>query len=140
MNHSLKFRVWHKEFKKFLPHEEWVIGLNGDLYFYGIKGGRTDLFTVDKDLYVIQQYTGLLDKNGKEIFECDIIKYNGIGNISNFWESRIGKVIYSNNYSGKNTAEFIIMVIKGRGVSDSFFTIKDFETIGNICENPDLIK
>lgn len=68
------------------------------------------------------QFTGLLDKNGKEIYEGDIVKYQANGN------EVIDSVIYIDSFFG---------VEKFTGMLSSFYPI---EVIGNIYKNPELIK
>jgi len=72
--------------------------------------------------YILMQYTGLKDKNGKEIYEGDIIRED--------FNKQLYEVCYN---MGSYTAEC-------RGYRFQLFTIKDFEIIGNIYENPDLLK
>ena len=55
-NREIKFRVWDKLLNKFIPWNCFIP------------------FDNDRE-YIIQQYTGLKDKDGQEIYEGDIIQY-----------------------------------------------------------------
>lgn len=73
---------------------------------------------VDND-YVVMQFTGLLDKNGKEIYEGDILQIRQ----NQQWFS--GKEIYEVSYKD--------------GYFENFTGYKDSEIIGNIYESPELL-
>lgn len=77
------------------------------------------------------QYTGLLDKNGREIYEGDVIKY------SQHWEvypilDRIEKVVFEGG-------GFTPMCLSMGGTYYSCNS-EEYEVLGNIYENPELIK
>ena len=78
--------------------------------------------------YVIQQYTGLKDENGVEIYEGDIVKaYSEDFENENF----IGKVIFDKGC-------FLTWINKNdiRGV----WSGDDIKVIGNLFENPELLE
>lgn len=82
----------------------------------------------------IMQFTGLLDKNGKEIFEGDIVKFRDIDNslpeeiLPVIWDEKAcGFVCRDSQHS------------KGIDMASSYDTISG-EIIGNVYENPELLK
>lgn len=73
MNRELKFRIWDKLAEKYIYPDKgyqghFILDLNGR--FYNLQNGSGG------DEYIVQQYTGLKDKNGILIFEGDLVQYN----------------------------------------------------------------
>lgn len=99
-----------------------------------------DLFEIpsswDSDFMILMQYTGVKDKNGKEIYEGDIIKANDKHNIWNIdGDYSFGIVVFNN-------AEWQLTEDRGgyNNCAMNLFTMKkDFKIIGNIYENPELL-
>lgn len=104
---------------------EWRIG-----YFYTAVQGCVAIIGDGIDGYQVKpetvgQYTGLTDKNGRRIFEGDII-HGKLGNFAVRWSEYIGAFV-----AGISTK---IMPCLNRG------TMKCYEVVGNIHDNPELLE
>jgi uncharacterized phage protein (TIGR01671 family) len=116
---EIKFRSYHREDKVM------VYDLNSPRLIHG---------ELRDDDYIFMQYTGLRDKNGIEIYEVDILKRYEIP----LSESPLFSVIYDapcfcfQRFHKKGIDEELVGIVPWR--------ILDMEVIGNIYENPELIK
>ena len=89
----------------------------------------------------IMQYTGLKDKNGVEIYEGDILKANHFIDLKGKMQYTFHSVVWSEKYNGwfainlSNESDEEI-----QGNCQLFVYLKrDFEVIGNIHENKELL-
>lgn len=122
-----KYRAWDKEFKEMvqvdaLVFEEQII-----------KATYKNRNIVKEDLknYVLMQSTGLKDKNGKEIFEGDVLK---VTNLSSWLE-----VVSFNEKKAMFVSKEAKRKIEETPLYDLFNTdIFEVEIIGNIHTNPEL--
>jgi uncharacterized phage protein (TIGR01671 family) len=128
---TIKFRAWHKETRQMLPDVS-----TGTIKIF--DEGRSYLAN-DCDF---MQFTGLTDKNGKEIYEGDIVKYsrltserdehNLIGKIE-YEQDRYGISEWFENKFGEKDFRKCIDELEMAVINDCC------EVIGNIYENPELI-
>ncbi|KPD05314.1 hypothetical protein AM501_27420 [Aneurinibacillus migulanus] len=80
---------------------------------------------------VFRQYTGLKDKNGKEIYEGDIVT----GKRDSHWHDGYEKV-YAKVYFSDSNLGFMVDGMGGGYLHD----IEDIEVIGNVFEHPELLE
>lgn len=120
----LRFRAWLKKEQKMDNEIDHISWLEDELYCIG--DGIT--YMVSAEDLVLMQSTGLKDKNGKEIFEGDIVK--------------MSKDVYSEptyyevvrHYGGGYRLES-----KQHGC-ELWLRHTDCEVVGNVYENPELLE
>ena len=131
---EIKFRAWHKTEKKMcevttivLGKGAFLLGLKPDpgywadnkIYVHPVENGRFCKW----DEFELMQYTGLKDKNGKDIYEGDIVEFP------------------ENQLQVKYSCPAFCLQSLSNNLVWHFDEMSSFgEIIGNIHENPELIK
>lgn len=125
-----KFRAWDKKKNDWFDDDEGnlYVELNGNINF-GWNGEIMDDYT---DRIILIQYTGLKDINGTKIYVGDIIKDVGKGNVC--------EVSYDWYEDVKVSTYLQMGVYLYDGYETSPFYRRNYEVIGNIYENPELLE
>ena len=144
---TIKFRAWDKKEKLFVDAAGLAISAFGE----PMEFGNGDCHFNMDDL-VVMQFTGLLDKNGKEIYEGDIIK-----RWRSAWYGDTGTVLedtIEENKDTKMSGRRRFFPVEWREETTGFYPFtecstacwdgeiipnKEVEVIGNIYEHPDLL-
>lgn len=124
MTREIKFRAWDKDKK------QWLFGYElpnlGGFSLFGevMMLGEWSSIPLDKlnDIEVMQ-FTGLLDKNGKEMYEGDIVRTD---------DHEIAKIEW-------DAPEFVAMYRGLGGYWNALSLPNNTEIIGNIYEHPNLL-
>lgn len=126
MNREIKFRAWHKDLKKMfkigqitLEEGTWNFEPN-DRDFIGMSIPYQPSF-------VLMQYTGIHDKNGKEIYEGDIVE------ITKECVCGKGIIVF------KNGCFFIKVKENLLALYNCEFNNYKVKKIGNIYDNPEML-
>lgn len=119
---EIKFRLWCKN-KNDWESNDWAILPDGSLVEIKSNG----VIPISNKTHRLMQYTGLKDKNGKEIYEGDIVRTKR--------ESKIKG--YVTMYQGCWCICHYYTYYK---LFYSFADAEPIEVIGNIYENPELLE
>lgn len=154
---QIKFRAWSKEHKRMFSNDLLEQSLGGLLkiakkFVPNKTHGKEGLYLPlkDEDL-ILMQFTGLLDKNGNEIYEGDIVSIPLDGDETRVFEVAIETVVrevVSHPSFDSATARVAItgVVFKWKGyelfpcVNKGVHDNEKMEVIGNIYQNPDLLQ
>jgi uncharacterized phage protein (TIGR01671 family) len=129
MKREIKFRAWDTKVGEMFEVHELYLADNSNTFGKGILDEHNDFHPMDE--IELMQFTGLLDKNGKKIFEGDVVR---------FWAN-------PKDYGGYKGHNYIAAVEWDQAFLQFIFSdghgLKDFEfleVVGNIFKNPELLE
>ena len=152
MQRKIKFRG------KEINTGKWVYGfyLEQDTYSLGSKKTKIDLLIKNAGVIVqnskctsgtiidkktLGQYTGLKDKNGKEIYEGDIVKIHKHNFDYGFKKDEIGQIKFIDGafgfYREESKNEYYFNDL---ATESGYRELEYYEVIGNIYDNPELLE
>lgn len=135
-NRPIKFRVWNNVQKLWVDSDQVGISANGNILIFDRQGGSDSIWSLDcwngNRIYKVQQFTGLTDSTGKEVYEGDILEYKR--------DSAFGNIFYDR------------MVVEWEVCGDGFgvlncgfrmggdYAMKELtKIVGNLFETPELL-
>ena len=124
---TIKFRLWCGGDSRWVD-TAWL--LDGD-------SGKTldqENYCYHKEGHILEQFTGLRDKKGKEIYEGDLVRCEG-----DIDEVVFGKVGYDGSWNGLTGFALKRWWYEGNYELCYHFDTEDIEVIGNIHQNKDLL-
>ena len=123
----VKFRVWNDLLKNYLPDDSVCILLNGDIVLYNLAA-MIAAYRRPSDMLegenTVEQFTGLEDKNGTEIYEGDIL-IDDAGEPIEYWVVKFSE----GGFIGECA-----------GVAEPLFELTNLEVVGNIHKDPELVE
>nr|UVY07255.1 MAG: YopX protein [Bacteriophage sp.] len=125
-----KFRVWDRLTGKMFP--VGIIDCSIQAVYIEEPNGLDSCRNFDE--IELMQSTGLEDKNGKEIFEGDVVKYE-VGR-----NTYTEEVAYDKNFAGFGVKDAKANVVFTFGEIAENISLISLEVIGNIYENPGLLE
>lgn len=128
-----KFRAWHHELGRMMPIETMYFFANELEELQLNDSVMNDSIPASPDEIDLMQSTGLKDKNGKEIFEGDILGVetdDGTLNVNVFWDEDHALFMFeSKKYNEKEALAELLE-----------YNSYPFEIVGNIHESPELLE
>lgn len=136
MNREVKFRAWENNLKEIIPVEE--------INFNSLMINQTTAWRFIDEVELMQ-YTGLKDKNGVEIYEGDIVEFNGLYEIK-FGEHGVPNA-ETESYQDLATGFYFKAQHDLKDVEPFSFDIplnkiyaSECEVLDNVFENPELLE
>lgn len=121
---ELKLRAWYKPYKQMCQVESLRFDGNGVYRAVLIEESFYDRRLVEADEIVIEQFTGLKDKNGVNIYDGDIL-IDDTGEPIEYWVVKFS--------DGGFIGECV-------GVAEPLFELTNLEVVGNIHEDSELVE
>ncbi|RTJ78312.1 YopX family protein [Campylobacter jejuni] len=129
---NFDFRIWNTACKKYIDDVGLISNIMCDLIH-----SATDII----EDYEIELWTGYFDKNGKKIYEGDVIKYVYIFKHELLDKGMIKKLPKKVSIGCVGIDNFLgFRILKNKELQCFMKDIANIEIIGNIHENADLLK
>lgn len=130
---EIKFRAWNKE-KEIMVYENED---DSEEYWDGVLSSDVEMVNSTfrygpSSEYIWMQYTGLKDKNGRMIYEGDVVKFKSV-----YYENKIMKAVVKFKDS---LGSFVFDRGDDQGPWRMDASVRELEVIGDVYRNPELLE
>lgn len=136
MTREIKFRCWNTASECMYPNEDFALTMDGDELQLMPQCEHYDKpYLPNAGNMIYMQYTGLKDKNGKEIYEGDVVRteqFDALALVE--WTDFLAQFsVMIRNYDSDDPDDF---TFESEGIDPN----KEVEVVGNIYESPKLLE
>lgn len=141
MSRELKFRVWDKKLNKFTRGYDEEVGSFDEVYSDppGIFFAGLRYLNEDSNRYIIQQYTGLKDTKGNDIYEGDLVELHTAANdhAEGIKENDCGlyEIYWDRKYKLKEIKPNWFLKV----IDNDCANFNIMKVVGNVFENQELL-
>lgn len=136
MKKEIKFRAWNKKDKVMVDVAAMNFGPSG---LWSLIEYAYDAELQLADNYELMQYTGMNDKNGREIYEGDILYFGSVWCVGDEYDPReeehTGLVEYRPDY-----ASYVVNCNGKIYPLEQLISFDGYSVQGNVHENPELLE
>lgn len=127
----IKFRVWDNRYKEYIKNV--MVDGRGKVYFDDGVATQDDL-----DIHV-EQFTGMTDVNGKEIYEGDILHFGSVWCVGDEYDPREEEHIGAVEYR-QDCASYVVNCNGTIFPLEELISFDGYSVQGNVHENAELLK
>ncbi|MBA3076694.1 YopX family protein [Lactiplantibacillus plantarum] len=135
----IKFRAWDKVQKVMMVPRDMQTDSDGNIFYVEAMGPDGEYDEGDLDVFKLEQFTGLKDVNGNEIYEGDILHFGSTWCVGDEYDPReeehIGLVEYRPDY-----ASYVVNCNEKIYPLEQVISFDGYSVHGNAHENPELLK
>ncbi|QIL58989.1 hypothetical protein EPJ55_10475 [Lactiplantibacillus plantarum] len=129
----IKFRAWDKVQKVMMVPRDMQTDSDGNIFYVEAMGPDGEYDEGDRDVFKLEQFTGLKDVNGKEIYEGDIV---------HGYDQEPDR---DDGYIGSSVIDVVNFKYGAFWIGDSWYKVMVMtppivEIIGNVHTNPELLE